>query len=146
MPDGSERFSAKRDAGLSVTRRDGSSYSAQTDRDAFDAEVWATRCFGKEPNVEVFETHGDEGYDFALLVDVYWIGRRPDGSPRREGHLIENPYRKAWPDRFVVVSGIAEVGFQFEGWCTTAELKNEPKQNFGYGNKFAMPLEKLHGR
>lgn len=151
--DGADRYRAHREAGWSPVRADGSLFSPDTDREAKSAETWCAHRHGAEGDDRVFGEWGDDGYDFPLrvgdsvaLVDVYWLGRWPNGTLRkRDGqHLVKNLFQRHWADLFVVVSGSATEGYDEEGWCSVFELWSQPKKNFGYGDRFAMPVEKLH--
>lgn len=143
----SERYFAKREAGLPATRRDGSSTSPETDRQAAAAERFAAGQLGAEFNAEVYATHGDRGHDFTVLgkkgrrrytVEVVWLG------PRDSGHLIVNPHEPwRWADVYVLVSGSIEMSFSMSGWISHADLVALPQKNFGYGDRFAARVDEL---
>jgi len=153
----SERFYAKRRAGLSPVRQDGSLVAVNVDRQSAAAEQFGARKFGVEFNDEVWGTHGDDGYDFTVetsrgpvRVDVVWLGfAEPYGTdrPRVSGHLIVND-EKHHPDRradaYVVVAGTIEAGFMLLGWLAYEELEQHGKKDFGFGMKSCCPVEKLH--
>lgn len=140
----SERFLAKREAGISPLRRDGSLTSEETDRQAAGAERFAAERFGAEYNEEVYAEHGDGGADFYLggrSIEVVWLGVEPDGRPRRDGHLIVNPDEpQRHADLYVVVAGSIEAGFTLLGWLPHGDLVERPLKNFGYGPKHAAPV------
>lgn len=143
MSVGAARFESKREAGISTTRIDGSLYSRDVDEEAYAAEEYAAALFGTEPDPSI--RMGDDGYDFALKVDVKWLGLGPNGCPRSSGHLIVNPYAKAWPDIFLVVTGSRSEGFRLLGWASRHDVQSQPLQDFGYGQKHALHTRHLRG-
>ena len=143
---GEERFHAKRKAGVPVTRKDGSTYSAACDKESAAAEFFGVRCLGGEPNTEVHGEKGDPGYDMVrqVRIDVKWLGAFEDGSPRAEGHLIVNPEeRDVYPDIYVVVRGSEALGFRCIGWLSHQRLVRRHKKDFGFGEKWCCPVSEL---
>jgi len=144
--DGSDRYKHKRNLGVSETRFDGTKYNPETDRQAYAAEEFAAGIFGQKANDKLLRG-GDGGTDFKLCgrrVEVYHLGIGKDGRPRTSGHLIMNPKE---PQRFaglyLVVRGSIEEGFEIAGWASHAALTREPVQDFGYGDRYALPVGKL---
>lgn len=146
MSGGADRYYAKRDAGISPVRRDGSVATPENDRQAAAAEQFAAAQLGCPFNDSV-TAHGDGGHDFVfpLHVEVCWLGvNQHTGEPRRDGHLIVNlnePHR--WADIYIVVAGTVEMGFHVVGWTTHNRLIEYGTKNFGYGEKLAMPVREL---
>lgn len=147
-----KRYDAKRAAGLSPRRSDGSMTSRIADEEAGAAEEYAARFFNQCPNSEVYATHGDGGHDFLLrgrTVEVIHLGM--SGSlPRLSGHLIVNPHEPhRHADIYVVVSGCRKTGFHIVGCLSHIRLIELPMKNFGYGPRFAChtanlrPIENL---
>ena len=67
------------------------------------------------------------------------------GKPRIGGNLIVNPHEpQRWADIYVVVQGSIKTGFHIVGWTTHNELIKRPKVDFGYGDRFRMPVEDLY--
>lgn len=143
----SERYYAKREAGLPAQRRDGSSTSPETDRQAAAAERFAAHVLGAEFNNQVYARHGDGGSDFTIKgrsVEVVWLGARGDAMPRLHGHLIINPEEpQRHADLYVVVAGSIESGFTLVGWATHMQLTSRPLRDFGYGPRYALPTGSL---
>jgi len=142
-----DRFTVKRAAGWSPQRRDGSSYSADCDTFAGEAEAWAALCCGAFVDVNVY-LHGDPGWDFEtqglegelLRVDVIHLGR---GRAATGAHLIVNqghPKLKQ-ADVFVVVAG--------PPWVSVGAIHRERflelcvPRDFGYGEKLSLPCDVL---
>lgn len=146
MNQGADRYHAKRAAGISATRSDGSVATPENDRQSAGAEQFAAVQLGCKYNDAIL-THGDGGHDFEfkLEVEVIWLGVTPDGRPRRQGHLIVNPYEPhRWADLYIVVAGSIEEGFWFIGWTTHRKLTSYPRKSFhGDREKFAMPTADL---
>lgn len=146
MATGTDRYQAKRDAGISPIRKDGSLTSAENDEQAAAAEKFAAQYFGCTFNDQVYQT-GDGGYDFLfeLKIEVIWLGvNAVTGEERREGNLIVNPNEpQRWSDIYVVVAGSTKAGFEVLGWTTHYRLIEEPPKDFGYGKKLAMNVNKL---
>lgn len=142
---GADRYHAKREAGIPAERRDGSFASALNDAQSAAAEDFAARCFGAAANLEVYASHGDEGYDFKLgdaKVDVKWLGLEGETlHPRYRGHLILNPYDRRC-DLYIVVVGSTARGFSLLGFASHANVKQQVA-NFGYGQKFALHTDYL---
>jgi hypothetical protein len=146
MNTGTARYEAKRAAGITVVRRDGSLYSSETDEQAFAAEDFAAELFNQRADRTLLGKDGDRGYDFILKVEVVWLGYvKGTTQPRRHGHLIANQNNdgKPWPDLFIVVSGSTAAGFEAIGWLLTRELLTEPLRDFGFGPKHAISTDRL---
>jgi hypothetical protein len=146
MTDGSERYHAKRDAGISDIRKDGSRTSAQTDRQAYEAEKFAADAFQQKFNSEIYDTHGDGGSDFTfhgMTVEVIHLGM--DGAgPRLTGNLIVNPHEpQRWANIYVVVRGSIETAFDLVGWYVHDDLIELPKRNFRFGDRFCCHVDDL---
>jgi hypothetical protein len=142
---GKARMLSKRVAGISSTRSDGSECSIENDVQAVAAEYWATQYFNRPFNAFV-GAKGDGGSDFVfpIEIEVVWLGQGKDGKPRTTGHLIVNPHEpQRWADIYVVVKGSIESGFTFCGWSTHKDLLSKPKKDFGYGERFAIPVDEL---
>ncbi len=143
---GYDRWEAKRKAGISPVRSDGSLTSAETDTQAFGAEREAAKLLGCKFNDAVY-SGGDGGHDFefSLSVEVYWIGvDEKTGTPRQSGHLIVNPHEPwRWADLYVVMAGSEQSGYKCLGWTTHKKLTSDEQRNFGYGPRFAMHTSKL---
>lgn len=141
------RYDAKRAAGISEIRSDGSKTSRQTDVQAGAAEKFAADFFKVECNEEVYSNHGDGGKDFMLgnaSVDVVHLGMLDDG-PRMTGNLIVNPHEpQRHADIYVVVRGSIETTFEIVGWYPHTKLVARPKVNFGYGDRYACPIKDLY--
>lgn len=142
---GTERYLSKRKVGITDVRPDGSRTEAENDVQGAGAEYYAARCFGQQFNDSITR-HGDGGTDFELRlhdgvkkVDVKWLGFR------RTGRLIVNPDKPhLWADLYISVGGTLEEGYHLNGWITHAELAALPKQDLGYGFKFAVHIDRLH--
>jgi hypothetical protein len=145
---GADRYHAKRQAGISPVRKDGSLTSAENDRQAAAAERYAAEILRCHFNGSV-TVKGDGGYDFVLplKIEVVWMGiNAHTGEPRRAGNLIMNPDEPhRWADIYVVIAGTIETGFTSLGWTTHAVLIEHPLKDFGFGQKLAMPTNKLYG-
>lgn len=148
----SERYYAKREAGLSPVRSDGSVTSPETDRQSAAAEEFAAEALGAAFNAEVYATHGDGGHDFVVTgkkgtrytVEVIWLGMNEVGVPRDTGHLIVNPHEpQRWADLYVSVPGSIETGFRLAGWISHNTLVALPLKNFGFGDRFACHIDNL---
>jgi hypothetical protein len=137
---GEARYWAKRKAGISEFRRDGSKHSPDTDKQAAAAEKYAADLMGCKFNSEITTTTGDGGFDFLfeLGVEVYW----PE-NPRAKYLIVSKDEPHRWADLYVVVRGTIEAGFEVIGWTYHGLLLQEPVKNFGYGERYCMPLDKL---
>lgn len=145
MTVGFNRYSIKRRAGISTTRKDGSKVSLFTDEQSAEAEKFAAEEMGCEFNSAIF-VHGDGGKDFSycLDVEVIWLGVDENKKPRQSGHLIVNPDEPhRWADVYIVVSGSTRDGFKIVGWTTHNKLETFGLKDFGYGLKMFMPINKL---
>ena len=146
MSDFGLRYDAKRAAGISEFRSDGSKTSRETDVQSGAAEKFAAELFKVKCNEEVYSNHGDGGKDFMLgevSVDVVHLGMLDDG-PRMTGNLIVNPHEpQRHADIYVVVRGSIETIFEIVGWFPHVDLIARPKVNFGYGSRYACPLKDL---
>lgn len=144
---GEARFASKRGAHISDRRKDGSVCSALTDIQAAGAELAAARIYNAPFNDRI-HTHGDGGADFLLggkTVEVVWNGLWPDGNPRVTGNLIINPHEpQRWAELYILIGGTIETGFQILGWTTHEALTALPKKDFGFGERFAMPVRLLY--
>ena len=141
--DGADRFHAKRAAGLSGTRFDGTQYDPEVDRQAAAAEHSAAKRMGCEFNSAILPG-GDGGFDFEfkLSVEVYWLGMVA-GRPREQGHLIINPLEPhRFADIYVVVMGSIENGFEIIGW-TSHRVLTQSTKDFGYGPRYCVHTSKL---
>jgi len=154
------RYHAKRNAGISAKRKDGSYCSAETDKQAGHAELFAANELGGVANTSVTVT-GDGGYDFSvdvitsngsitkMGVEVVWNGFAPgkDRAPRVGGTLIINPFefeqRYGNSSLFILVGGTIEYGFSFLGWATIKDLTKRPTRDFGYGPRYWVPANEL---
>lgn len=143
-----QRFLAKREAGISPTRSDGSQTSLQTDIEAGAAEDFAVRRFHEEPNREIYTRRGDGGSDCVIngiTIDIVHLGLEPGTrNPRLTGNLLINPH-EPWRhcDVYVVVRGTVATGFEFVGWATHEELVSRPPRKFGYGPRYHIPIRDL---
>tara|TARA_Y100001973_G_C5198716_1_gene336110 strand:+ start:2108 stop:2644 length:537 start_codon:yes stop_codon:yes gene_type:complete len=149
-----DRFRAKVKSGYykpdskgRVKRSDGSYTTERNYLESTLAEKFAADLLGCNFNNEVYESGGDGGLDFVIAttkgdkeVEVIWMGfRKGTEEIREEGHLIVNPYQPTrWSDIYVMISGSINSGFKFLGWTTHAKLRQKPKKDFGYGEKYAM--------
>ena len=154
-----ERFHAKRRAGISPIRRDGSVCDPETDRQSGHAEEFAADEFGVPVNKRVMNT-GDGGMDFAIKVrcldgtvreagvDVIWNGfATGTRKPRLDGNLLVNPFephRYAQSFFFVLVGGTVEHGWRFLGWARRQEVFDRTNRDFGYGERHWVPVSALH--
>lgn len=139
------RYLSKRNVGISSTRTDGSECSIENDVQATGAEFFAAQEYGRPFDASVGKK-GDGGSDFSLdlSVEVIWLGVDPEGNPRTSGHLIVNPHEpQRWADIYVVVGGCIEQGFTEIGWMPHKALVQFPKQDFGFGERFACHIDKL---
>jgi hypothetical protein len=148
---GEQRFLMKREAGISLVRRDGTQYSLDTDRVAADVEAWVSTQLNGIYDDTICTSGGDHGYDCVVLlgsiqvrVDAVHAGFKPDGTPRGSNcNLIVNCdspklYRS---DLIVLVAGPP---FIFLGGIPTARfLATAQLKNFGYGDKWAIPAQFL---
>lgn len=143
---GRQRYQSKRSAGISKFRSDGSQTSVDTDIQSTAAEKFACDFFDAPFNNEVYARRGDDGYDFLLLnkqVEVIWLGyERGTKIPRKnKGNLIVNPHEQhRWADIYIVVQGDTHSEFSFTGWTTHKRLIEQPKKDFGYGERYAMSV------
>lgn len=139
------RYDEKRAAGVSTTRRDGSSISRERDVQATAAERFAVQAFD-QPFREHVAIGGDHEPNMRLggrSVDVKWLGVDKNGMARMSGNLIINPYDKM-SDIYVVVAGTTDTGFELLGWATSDDVKSEATlRDFGYGEKYALPISRL---
>ncbi len=145
-----KRFSSKRSAGISSTRKDGSICTPQNDVDATAAEYFAAKIY-KQSFDDSISTSGDAGHDFKVngkKVEVIWLGRdKNSGQPRNSGNLIVNPHEpKRWADIYVVVGGGFNEGYNVIGWTDHKSLIALPKRNFGFGDRFAMNITQLRSQ
>jgi len=144
---GQDRYTKKREAGISPVRSDGSLCSIQTDICATEAEKFAADFMGCPFNSDV-TVKGDGGFDFVLplTVEAVWLGfYKGTTRPRSSGHLIVNPYEpQRWADIYVVVAGPFPE-YKMVGWCTHTKLTSYPLKDLGYGKKFAMHTNDLRG-
>lgn len=150
---GYDRWQSKRQQGIGVARYDGSRTDPDIDRQAFAAERAAAELLGCRFNDAIY-ADGDGGHDFVfgLTVEVVWLGYYArTQTPRDEGHLIISPAEPhRWADIYVVMAGGEESSFRCLGWTTHKQL-SQKRQNFGYGERFAMhtkdlwPIERLTG-
>lgn len=139
------RFLSKRSVGISSSRYDGSKCSIENDINATGAEYYAAQKYGQPFDTTVGQK-GDGGSDFTLplTVEVVWLGQRPNGEPREEGHLIVNPDEpQRWADIYIVVKGSIDTGFEEVGWIPHTALVQFPKKDFGFGEKFACNISEL---
>ncbi len=160
MDEFERRFYAKRSAGLSAVRRDGTFYDPETDRQGGHAEAFAARQLGAEANCEVYGSRGDGGCDFTIRlrpfggkvvevgVESIWNGFRSGSrtEPRTGGNLLLNPgepWRYSRSDIFLLVVGSVERGFGLAGWCTVAEVRKRPPRDFGNGPRYWVPVGDL---
>jgi hypothetical protein len=142
---GAKRYGSKRAVGISSTRSDGSVCTAENDIESSAAEFVVGKHLECPFNDEIY-THGDGGVDLVLelKVDAVWLGVNKAGKPRQTGHLIVNPHEpQRWSDIYVVVKGSIEEGFEIVGWTTHSKLTSLPQKDFGYGERFAMHIDKL---
>jgi hypothetical protein len=142
-----QRYDAKRNAGISEYRTDGSRTSRNTDIEAGAAEQFVADFFGKEVNREIYARHGDRGVDFkidAYTVDVVHLGVLDDGSPRLRGNLLINPH-EPWrhADMYIVVRGTTSSGFTIIGWTGHDNLIERQPKDFGFGPRYWMPIGEL---
>lgn len=143
------RYHAKREAGISPVRKDGSLTSPVTDEQAAAAEQWACEIFGQPYNSDIYPDHGDEGHDLVVegfKAEVVWLGyHKGTNQPRTgDGHLIVNPYEPhRHADLYLVVSGSTETGFALEGWAFHTDIEEAPTKDFGYGQKKAIHVKNL---
>lgn len=142
---GLDRWRAKRQRGLDGTRSDGSETDPEIDRQAFAAEREAANLLGCRFDDAIYED-GDGGHDFVfgLTVEVVWLGYvKGTKTPRDQGHLIISPAEPwRWADIYVVMAGSDEQGFRCLGWTTHLKLSRQ-RQDFGYGERFAMHTNDL---
>lgn len=147
------RYYVKRKIGISNCRKDGSFYDPDVDNQAGYAEEFAAKELGSKVNDSVLEG-GDNGFDFEIKtisgikrVDVVWNGFiKGTKKPRLNGNLIVNPFephRYRNTDVFILVIGSIDDGFKIVGWATTDDVKRRPQKNFGYGNRYWVPIEEL---
>jgi hypothetical protein len=150
---GEARYDAKTAAGMSRTRRDGSSYSRDVDRVSGDAETWFCELVDGVVDTSVNGTHGDRGYDVVVMtpngvrvrIDVVHLGILPNGQPRsRQGARLivnRNSVKLLRSDLIVVVEGppFAVVG----AIHTTRFLALALEIDLGFGVKFAMSVDNL---
>lgn len=139
------RYLSKRNAGISNNRYDGSKCSIDNDIDATGAEYFAVQQYG-QPFNSTIGSKGDGGSDFSLplSIEVVWLGRGKDGTPRTDGNLIINPDEpQRWADIYIVIRGSLEDGFEEIGWLPHSHLIKMPKKDFGFGRKFACHTTKL---
>jgi hypothetical protein len=137
-----QRFTAKREAGWSEIRRDGSKYSASVDELAGQAELWAAQACKSEIDRRIY-LHGDPGWDFVtfdwdgrdIKVDVIHIGagRNPDTA-----HVIVNPGhpKLTHADVFMVVGG--PEWYAIGAISRVRFIEQHTKKSFGFGEKFAV--------
>ncbi len=140
------RYYAKREAGLSEVRSDGSLTSAETDRQSGAAERFACEYVGVPFNEEVYATHGDDGCDITVggyCIEVIWLGfEKGTTAPRWRGHVIINEYEQhRHADVYWIVRGSIELGFELAGWCWHDDIHN--RKDFGYGEKLCMHTDDL---
>lgn len=151
------RYHAKRKAGISARRRDGSMCDPETDRQAGHAELFAASEFGVNVDDSV-GADGDVGCDFQLLlqfpkghrlagIEVVWNGfEKGSHLPRLRGNLLVNPFephRYRNSDIFVSVAGTIDAGFRFLGWATLEDVKAREPRDFGYGRRYWVPTDDL---
>ncbi len=143
---GAERYNSKRRSGISPIHKSGWEGSVDIDIQAAGAELAAAKALGCTFNEAIYAASGDGGFDFmfSMEVEVVWIGRNIDGTPREVGHLImspDDPHRFA--DVYVVMSGCVDSGYKCLGWCTHKQLLAGPRQNFGYGERLSLHTSRL---
>ena len=141
------RFYSKRNAGISDVRSDGSKCTVENDIQSVAAEYFASQHYGCKFDSSISKD-GDGGSDFSLKIDVevIWLGLdKKTGMPRESGNLIVNPHEpQRWADIYVVVKGSIDSGFSIVGWTTHKKLVSLPKKDFGFGERYAMRVEKLN--
>ncbi len=140
------RYYAKREAGLSEVRSDGSLTSAETDRQSGAAEKYAADYVGLAFNEEIYATHGDDGCDIRICgycVEVIWLGFEKNTTiPRFRGHVIINEYEQhRHADVYWIIRGSIEFGFSIAGWCWHDDICKT--KDFGYGPKLCMHTDDL---
>jgi hypothetical protein len=151
---GEQRYRNKRACGVSRVRRDGSLCDPETDRQSTAAEKFAADHFGVPFDDKILDG-GDGGPDLKLPIvlpsgdikytaaNVKWLGKAY-GKSRLTGHLIVNvdePQR--WAELYVSARGSIESGFELMGWIEHEHLIKQLRKDFGFGLKYAMPVEEL---
>jgi hypothetical protein len=139
------RYLSKRNVGISNTRSDGSKCSIENDIQATGAEFFAAQAYNRPFDASIGQ-RGDGGSDFSLhlTIEVIWLGVDKESRPRTDGHLIVNPHEpQRWADIYIVIAGSIEQGFRELGWIPHKVLVRYPKQNFGFGRRFACHISKL---
>ena len=140
------RYLSKRAAGISGTRSDGSQCSIDNDIDATGAEFFAAQQYGR-PFDSSIGKNGDGGSDFSinLNIEVVWLGiNKHTGKPRKDGYLIINPHEpQRWADIYIVIGGSLDEGFYEIGWMPHKILISYPKQDFGFGERYACHINEL---
>jgi hypothetical protein len=144
-----DRFDAKRAAGWSPVRQDGSRYSASVDDLAGQAEAWGARACGATVDARIF-LHGDPGWDFEttdkagqlVRVDVIHIGH--NRSPK-EAHLIVNPGNRKLKAAavYLVVANTDDFWFALGAIHRDRFLAEHERKDFGFGVKLALPVRAL---
>ena len=144
---GAKKFQKMRDAGVPVTRPDGSTRSEETDARAAAAESWFAETYGGLIDDEV-HTHGDPGYD--VVVDRRGVQVRIDvvsapvtDRPRYRENLIVNPYSNKLLGSDVLVLVVGPPWTIYGATYTARFLAKAYLRDFGYGQKLAIRATEL---
>ena len=135
---GSDRYYAKRNAGIPETRKDGSKYSPYIDERAAAAERYVADFMRCKFNSDIYANKGDGGFDFIfdLSIEVYWVS-----NPKGNYLIVPIDDSDRWADIYVVAKGEDEI--DIIGWTYHNALVKEPKKDFGYGLRYCMHFDKL---
>lgn len=141
-----ERFEAKRAAGWTDRRRDGSRYDGTVDEIAGKAERWAADCCGCQPDERIY-LHGDGGCDFVsdgVRVDVIHIGNNRDPA---NAHVIINPGnpKLRGADVYLVVANDGDFWYTLGAISREAFMQRAQRKDFGFGEKLAIHCRELQG-
>jgi hypothetical protein len=135
-----ERFEAKRAAGWTTYRRDGSCYSGALDEIAGKAEQWAATCCGEQPDRNVY-LHGDGGCDFVsngVRIDVVHIGNNRNPLYAHLIVNIGNP-KLSGADVYLVVANRGNCWYAVGAISREAFIARTVRKDFGFGEKLALP-------
>lgn len=143
---GGERYRSKRRAGISGTRRDGTTYSEFTDQEAFKFESEEAAFWHVEPDCRIFEKNGDGGVDFTLRVV------RMDVK-NEWPHLVINPEDLGRHDVDVysirrgherrMISAVRFEQLMRDPCVCTIRRLADGRHDFGYGPKWAVHYSKM---
>lgn len=157
---GEARYWAKRAAGISRVRGDGTIRYPENDRQSAAAEWYGAFRLGLKRNDDVYAKHGDGGTDATLKV------RSPSGKhktlgvgfvhlgflnnnsqcPRMDGNMLLNSddYRRYNDTHiFIQIRGTYHSGFDLVGWMSATKIFGTKPRDFTHGFKHNMRITAL---